>query len=299
MSSAIALRDELGQAVSFSPHVVRHDTVLDAMGAPRADSYGEHIKDFLAFAEERGAVDFELVRDYFRELNGKPYANNTKRLKRQAVKTRLRAAMTGMDFNQAAAFREALGRLDHEVQAPKVQAAGIGADKVLRRDELDRLLAAATKHDAAFLRFLWATGARVSELTGLRLDQCERQGDKVRLRVTGKGNKERFLRIRSKLYDELRETFQGSTYLFETGTGRPFSRCYVSTRIHRLALSVLGRRLGAHALRHSFATWTIRRTNKIQAVSMYLGHSSTAITMNYYVHERLDDNELFDPEDGE
>jgi integrase/recombinase XerD len=204
-----------------------------------------------------------------------------------------------MDFNHAAAFREALAKLDRDVKAPKTQAAPIGADRILRRDELDRLLAVATARDSCFLRFLWRTGARVSELTGLRLDQCERQGYVVRLRVIGKGNKERFLRIRAKLFDQIRETFRGGTYLFETAGGRPFSRIYVSERIHKLAADVLGRKLGAHALRHSFATWTIRRTNKIQAVSTYLGHSSTAITMNFYVHEQLDDAELFDPEDGE
>jgi integrase len=172
------------------------------------------------------------------------------------IKARLRSAMTGMDFNAAAQFREALAKLDHEVKAPKVQAVPVGTDKVLRRDELDRILAVATAHDAAFLRFLWRTGTRVSELTGLRLDQCERQGDVVRLRVVGKGTKERFLRIRTKLFDEICATFHGSTYLFETSAGRPFSRCYVSTRIHKLALEAYGRRLGAHSLRHSFATWT-------------------------------------------
>ena len=143
-----------------------------------------------------------------------------------------------------------------------MQAAPIGADRVLRRDELDRILKVATEHDAAFLRFLWRTGARVSELTGLRLEQCERQGAVVRLRVVGKGNKERFLRVKAALFDQIRETFKGSTYLFETRTGQAFSRVYVSTRIHRLAENVLGRKLGAHALRHSFATWTIRRTGQ-------------------------------------
>jgi integrase/recombinase XerD len=298
MSTAVVELQEHGGRF-FSPAVVRHDSILEAMRAVQ-DSYGYHVRDFFSFAESNGGVSFETVRDYFRELNGKPYANSTKRLMRQAVKSRLRAALDGsMDFNAAAAFREALSKLDREVKAPKVQAAPIGADRVLRRDELDRLLKVATEHDAAFLRFLWRTGARVSELTGLRLDACERQGSVVRLRVVGKGNKERFLRIKATLFDQVRETFKGSTYLFETRTGQAFSRVYVSGRIHRLALTVLGRRLGAHSLRHSFATWTIRRTNKIQAVSTYLGHSSTAITMNFYVHERLDDDELFDPEDGD
>lgn len=56
---------------------------------------------------------------------------------RQAVKARLRAALYDeMDFNKAAQFREALTKLDREVQAPKVHAAPIGAEKVSRRDEL-------------------------------------------------------------------------------------------------------------------------------------------------------------------
>jgi len=34
------------------------------------------------------------------------------------------------------------------------------------------------------------------------------------------------------------------------------------------------------------------RTGKLQAVSQYLGHSSTAITADMYVHQSLDDGEL-------
>ena len=297
MSGAAILDGE--ERAAFVPQIVRHGIPLEAMRS-REDSYTDHIKDFLAFAERRGGeVDYDLVREYFVVLNERPCANSTKGIRRQAVKARLRAAVDGMDFNEAAAFREAMRKLDREVPAPKTQAAPIGSDRILRRDELDRLLARATTRDSCFLRFLWRTGARVSELTGLRLDQCERQGDVVRLRVVGKGNKERFLRIRSRFFGEIRATFQGETYLFETSGHRAFSRIYVSERVHKLAQEVLGRRLGAHALRHSFATWTIRRTNKIQAVSTYLGHSSTAITMNFYVHEQLDDDELLDPEDWE
>jgi integrase/recombinase XerD len=270
------------------------------MAASRADAYGSHIKDFIAYAEEHGPVTLDLLRDYFKDLNGRPYANGTKRIKRQAVKARLRAAMAGeMDFNRAAAFREALAKLDREVKAPKVQAVSIGADKVIRRDEFILLLAAATTRDALLLRFLWTTGCRVAELAGALLARAEVKGTSVFLPVIGKGNKERTVRIKVTLFEEIRAEFKGSTYLFETAGGKPFSRCYVSTRIHGLALAVLGRRLGAHSLRHSFATRTIRRTGKIEAVSKYLGHSTPAITMSYYVHEHLEDDELFDPEDGE
>jgi site-specific recombinase XerD len=207
------------------------------MKAEREDGY--HVRDFLAFAEKQGEVTYKTVADYFRALNDKPYANSTKRtkrIKRIAVKARLRAVLAdGMDFNQAAALREALAKLDREVKAPRAQAAPIGADKVIRPDELDRMLAVATKRDACLLRFLWAKGARISELTGLRLDRCESQGGVVRLRVVGKGNKERFLRIRAALFNQIRESFPGRTYLFETNGGRALSRVNISSRIHKLA----------------------------------------------------------------
>lgn len=302
-TAAVELQEHVEEAAFFAPSVVRHDSVLAAMLAERADHYGEHLKHFAKYAEAHGGeVSFETIRDYFRDLNAAPCSANTKRIRRQAVKARLRAALRdGMDFNKAAQFREALSRLDKdsETRAPKVQSAAVGTDKIIRRDEYDRLIMAASYRDELLLDFLWTTGCRVSELTGALVERCEVKGKTVHVPVTGKGNKERVLRIRVALFDAIREEFKGTVYLFETTNGRPFSRVYVSTRIHKLALAVLGRRLGAHSLRHSFATRQIRRTNKIQAVSSYLGHSSVAITMNFYTHEQLEDDELFDPEDGE
>lgn len=298
MSTAAELEREQTRPF-FAPQVVRHDSILEAMRAV-SDCYGYHVRDFFDFAEHNGGVSFETVKPYYQDLNGRPYANSTKRLMRQAVKARLRATLDGaMDFSAAAAFREALAKLDRQVKAPKVQTAPIGQDKVIRRDEYERLIIAASYRDKLLLSFLWTTGCRVSELTGARLERCEVKGKAVFIPVVGEGNKERVLWIRASLFDAIRAEFHGSVYLFETAGGRPFLRVYVSTRIHKLALAVLGQGLGAHSLRHSFATRQIRRTNKVQAVSAYLGHSSTAITMNYYVHERLDDDELFDPEDGE
>lgn len=270
------------------------------MAEARSDNYGDHVKPFLAFAELRGGdVAYQTVHDYFKELARAPCAANTKRIRRQAVKARLRVAMRGMDFNQAAALSAALRDLDHdsETRAPKVQAAPIGREKVLTRDDFDRLMAKASARTGILLRFLWTTGCRVSELTGALLARCKLDGETVHVTITGKGSKERTVRIPAALFAEIRQTFPGDVFLFTTGGGRAFSRVYVSTQIHRLALRVLGRRLGAHSLRHSFATRQIRRTGKVQAVSQYMGHSSVSITLSFYVHERLDDGELFDGED--
>jgi integrase/recombinase XerD len=299
-TAAVDLQEHVEEARPFfSPQVVRHDSILAAMEAVQ-DCYGYHVKDFFTFAEDHGGVSFETVKAYFIELNTKAYANGTKRLMRQAVKARLRAALDSqMDFNAAAQFREALAKLDRQVKAPKTQQAPIGQDKVITRDQFDRLVAAASCRDELVLRFLWATGCRVSELTGILLARCTVKDATVYIPVIGKGNKERTVRIRLSLFDAIRAEFKGSTYLFETASGRPLSRIYISERIRKLSRKVLKRTLGAHSLRHAFATRQIRRTGKIQAVSAYLGHSTPAITMSFYVHESLDDADLFDPEDGE
>jgi hypothetical protein len=102
VSTAIARRDQLDQAVSFTHRVVRHDSILDAMSAPRADGYGEHIKDFLAFAEEHGPVDIELVRDYYRGSPSRSWGGASRRtrcgipsrLGRPGGRTRYRAVST-------------------------------------------------------------------------------------------------------------------------------------------------------------------------------------------------------------
>jgi integrase/recombinase XerD len=62
----------------------------------------------------------------------------------------------------------------------------------------------------------------------------------------------------------------------------------VSYEIIKAGKRILGRRISAHSMRHSFATLAIRDGASIKAVSKYLGHSSTAITMDMYVHESLE-----------
>jgi integrase/recombinase XerD len=107
------------------------------------------------------------------------------------------------------------------------------------------------------------------------------------MRVIGKGNKERKVDIEKTLFDEIRATFPGKTWLFQTRSGKPYRTNYVSYEIIKAGRRILGRRISAHSMRHSFATLTIREGASIKAVSEYLGHSSTAITMDMYVHESL------------
>jgi site-specific recombinase XerD len=70
------------------------------------------------------------------------------------------------------------------------------------------------------VQFLFYTGARINEATGLRLADCTPAGKMVSLRIMGKGRKERILNIPSPFFQRLRDYYQGETYLFETRNKR-------------------------------------------------------------------------------
>jgi len=128
-------------------------------------------------------------------------------------------------------------------------------------------------------------------MIGIRLSDCKVNGG-VTIEVIGKGGKARKVRIPRKLYDEIRTTFDGKKWLFETENGSPYDRSYISHMIERQSKRAIGRMVGTHALRHSAATALISKTNKVQAVSEYLGHSDPATTLRFYVHESLTDADL-------
>ena len=179
-----------------------------------------------------------------------------------------------------------------ETKAPKIASDAIGSDKVISPLEYERLIhGARSERQRCFLLFLWVTGCRVSEMLNVKLANCE-VGERVRIRILGKGRKERFVSIPYDLYMRIDRTFVGVEYLFETKTGATYSRSYVSNQIAKLGRDIISKRISAHTFRHSFATRKISETHKTEAVSRYLGHSSVAITLSLYVHEQFDDADL-------
>ena len=268
----------------------------------KADCYSYHVSTYTDWMKRNGKDDpFDSVADYFRDLNQSHYAAGTVRMKRQAVINRLRLAadLQGLSMEKQFQFDKLLKRLntDAETKAPKTASQAIGSAKVLTEGEFNRvLLKARSRKQQLFVRFLWQTGCRVSELCGAELRHCKREGSTVAVRVRGKGNKEREIKITAGLFDDIRAEFRGEEYLFETSGGKAYRRAYVSEQIAKLTKFAIGRRLSAHKLRHSFATRQIQQTGKIAAVSQYLGHSSVSTTMAFYVHEELTDSDLFGAE---
>lgn len=267
--------------------------------ADQQDTYTDHVKHFTGWIHAEGRdLDRESVIEYYQVLKASDLSAGTQRVKRQALKKRLRqlARAGGIGSDLSANMEQFLRDLDREgaTKAPTIQQVPIERGKYMDSSEYERVLSACRgDRQAMIIRFLWTTGARVSEMIGIRRSDWQIEEERVLLRVTGKGSKERVLRIPRDLFDEIRDVFRGEEWLFETGNGRPYNRTYVSNQVARVTKRAIGRSLRAHSLRHSFATRTIRTTGKIEATSRYLGHSSPSITMQFYCHESLDDGELF------
>ena len=264
------------------------------------DCYSSHVRHFIKWCKGHGysSVIDESVRQYFVELNHSGYRAGTIRIKRSAVKKRIRQLMEHAPIDAQVRLDRVLSNLDNfgETRAPKVASTAIRSEKTINETERMILVSAASERLSLMLEFLWCTGCRVSEMIGITCADCTGEGETVDIRVVGKGSKERHLTIRKSLFDKIRDFYRGEIYLFETQNGHAYDRSYISNQIHRLGKRTLGRSISCHSYRHSFATRKIKATANLKGVSVYLGHSTTAITANMYDHNLLSNDELLDAE---
>lgn len=167
--------------------------------------------------------------------------------------------------------------------------------RVLSEDEMIGFLDALPEENFLQLRnkalfeFLYATGLRVSELTGLRAGDILLR-DRL-ARVLGKGRKERIVpfhpeaaALMERYLFRLRAEFPAcGDRVFVNRRGGPLTPRSVE-RLLQATYRGLARsqvRVHPHLLRHSFATHLLRRGANLRAIQELLGHSSLATTEKY------------------
>ena len=179
--------------------------------------------------------------------------------------------------------------------------------KVLSPDMVDALLVAPLgsedryyRRDRALLAVMYATGCRVSEVVGMRLQDIHLEENYCL--CTGKGNKQRIVSLNPVASDAIRKYLElerpdlvvvagnDPGYLFLTRSGRPLNRESVWSLVQRYASRVgCGTEVSPHTLRHSFATHLLAGGADIRALQEMLGHSSIRTTQVYthVEHSRL------------
>ena len=144
--------------------------------------------------------------------------------------------------------------------------------------------------DRAVLELLYATGARVSEVTNLELDDLV---DPTLIRLFGKGSKERIVPVGGfahravdaylvRTRPGLASQGKGTSALFLNQRGGRLSRQSVWQIISDAADAAgLAAEVSPHTLRHSFATHLLEGGADVRVVQELLGHSSVATTQIY------------------
>lgn len=182
------------------------------------------------------------------------------------------------------------------IESPKI---GRKLPDTLSIEEIDRLILAIDlskpegERNRAILETLYGCGLRVSEVTNLRLsDLFFNEGF---IRVTGKGDKQRFVPIAETTQKYIHiYTQQIRTHLdiqkghedtlFLNRRGKQLTRAMIFTIIRRLSeASGLRKKISPHTFRHSFATHLLENGADLRAIQQMLGHESITTT-EIYVH---------------
>ena len=146
--------------------------------------------------------------------------------------------------------------------------------------------------DHAVLELAYASGLRLAELRGVRLEQLHL--DSGFITVVGKGNKERVVPLGRKAVEALNRYLQSGrpnlvtrrspANVFLTRRGTPFSAVTLWLRIKkRVRLAGIERNVTPHMLRHSFATHLLENGADLRVIQELLGHA-TINTTEIYTH---------------
>lgn len=262
----------------LSPHTVR--------------GYAEDLEAYLAWCKREGVsamrVSRQDLRRYLAELVRAGYADKT-------INRHLSSMRTFY------AWLEREGKVEQSIVStiPGRKLAKT-LPKALTDADVTKLVDACATEDAdglrdrAMIELLYASGARISELAGLRLRDV--QVDQKQVRLFGKGSKERVVPLYQGALDAL------ATYLAD---GRPellqkrrqettTEKLFISTRGNDMSADMLRKRFNQlvaragidqhvtpHAVRHAFATELLNGGADLQAVQELLGHASLDTTQIY------------------
>jgi integrase/recombinase XerD len=149
------------------------------------------------------------------------------------------------------------------------------------------------ERNRAIIETLYSCGLRVSELTNLKISDLF--FDEGFIKVTGKGDKQRFVPIvkstqkyiliymkEVRIHVPIKKEFEDT--LFLNRRGKQLTRAMIFTIIKQLVEKIgLKKTVSPHTFRHSFATHLLENGADLRAIQLMLGHESITTT-EIYMH---------------
>ena len=234
----------------------------------------------------------EKIEDYITELH--------KKFKQKTIKRKIASIKAYYNFLEE---REIIS--DNPFRKIKVGfKESIILPRIIPREEIEQLLnfmytqenkSNAKVHkfwlrDIAVIETLFATGARVYEISNIREDSVNLNTGLIRL--MGKGGKERYIQVASSeilvllknYYKENAKEIKQSGFFFVNNRGCRYTEQSIRLMLKKYTKSAgIERNITPHMFRHSFATYLIEEGVDISCVQQILGHSSIKTTQ-IYIH---------------
>lgn len=249
-------------------------------------AYRIDISHFLAFCDGKPLqrVTLNDVQAFADALQAQGYSSATQNRRLSALKSLL-------------AFGHRIGYLPFDVGAPVVAPAvkNTLAERILTELELMTMIALEPVHrNKLLLRFLYISGARVSELTELSWRDLKPAGDRGQVTLFGKGGKTRIVALPPDLFRQLIAFRCDAPVDAPVFISRQRGGSLKPNQIRNIVARA-GKRAGIegnvspHWFRHSHASHSLDRGAPVQLVQSTLGHSSVATTSKY-LHARPGDS---------
>ena len=271
-----------------------HLAVERGLSGNTVDAYRRDLRRYVSFLSSWGIQDVPGVTDeavgaYVVQLTSSTHDDGL--LYRPASIARMLSAVRS--FHR---FELREGVTDHDptvgIVTPKLPRS---LPRPLSVEDVTRLLEAPDarpvgQRDRAILELLYGAGLRISELTGLDVDDVELEEGSVR--VLGKGGKERDVPVGRYAREAVSAylargrpgfaTTRSRAALFLNQRGGRLTRQGVSDLVARhVHAAGIRRRVTPHTLRHSFATHLLEGGADVRVVQELLGHASVATTQIY------------------
>ena len=181
----------------------------------------------------------------------------------------------------------------NDIESPKIENK---LPEVLTEDEIKRLISSVNldsefgQRNKTIIEVLYGTGIRVSELIELKLSNIFFKENI--LKVTGKGNKERFVPLGKIAIIEIKKYLNNrgklkinskfSDILFLNRYGRQLTRSMIFKVINDSSKNAeIDKKISPHTLRHSYATHLLKNGADLRTIQLILGHESITTTEIY------------------
>lgn len=291
------------------PRFLAHCQHVKKLSAHTLKAYAIDLNEFVQFTGARKHLkncDRECIRNYVH------YLFEDRRLKESSVKRRIAClkSMFGWYETDEVIDKSPFRTLNLQIKLPKqlpraltrreikallrfpINKLGVSSRSSYKNESITSLIN--TRHDFILLttqlvvELLFATGARVGELTNVKIGDISLEDRTIKIK--GKGNRERVVFLTdqqlvslTKLYIRVRTRFNPTTSSLLINTrGNELNSQVVRQLIRRTGeRAKLKRRITPHMLRHSAATHLLESGVDIRYVQKLLGHQSITTTQIY------------------